>query len=605
MELNVSKKIIYSELVIIAVIFSTLIPYILVSMQFSTAHLFHYIFITIVILAPIGIFSAYYFMERWETRPIEMLAFYLKHRLDPPDDVMAEARTRALNLPLVHAATVLVRYELVTLFDCLYMGTVGGLPLKENIRLGLYAGIGLAFFPIFSFFLTERLLYPVRQFLAEKTRNISVDESKVIHINTRTRLVSILLATVTAPLIALGVLVYRRVGTELSAVLFQFAPGQSVMSQLFNMIFLVTIATLILTSGIGILLATSISNPLGHMVSVIRRLEKGDLNARSNLISNDEIGVLSLSFDKMAQEIEKNRRELEDLNRNLEFRVAEKTENLTKAYERLQFSNQNLAVANRELELANKKLKELDQLKSDFISIVSHELRTPLTSIKAFTELIIMKPRMTGEKRNRLLSIINNETDRLARLINDILDLTKIEAGKLSWHVTRVSLSEIIRNSVTSMQSLADNKSLTLITNVPDSLPKLYGDRDRLIQVITNILSNAVKFTHDGGTISISASAEDTPRYQILVKVSDTGVGIPARDFDVIFEKFRRSGDVLTTHAEGTGLGLAITKQIVEYHGGRIWAESTPGKGSSFSFTLPLDKVWQIEGDHLTTAMDL
>lgn len=605
MELNVSKKIIYSELVIIAVIFSTLIPYILVSMQFSTAHLFHYIFITMVILAPIGIFSAYYFMERWETRPIEMLAFYLKRRLDPPDDVMNEARTRALNLPLVHAATVLVRYELVTLLDCLYMGTVGDLPLKENIRLGLYAGIGLAFFPIFSFFLTERLLYPVRQFLAEKTRNISVDESRVIHINTRTRLVSILLATVTAPLIALGVLVYRRVGTELSSLLFEFAPGQPVMSQLFNMIFLVTITTLILTSGIGILLATSISNPLSHMVSVIRRLEKGSLHARSNLISNDELGVLSVSFDRMAQEIERNRHELEDLNRNLEFRVAEKTENLTKAYERLQFSNQNLAVANRELELANKKLKELDQLKSDFISVVSHELRTPLTSIKAFTELIIMKPRMTGEKRNRLLSIINNETDRLARLINDILDLTKIEAGKLSWHVTRVSLSEIIRNSVNSMRSLADNKSLSLIMNVPASLPTLYGDRDRLIQVITNILSNAVKFTPDGGTISINAFTENDPRYQIMVKISDTGVGIPSRDFDVIFEKFRRSGDVLTTHAEGTGLGLAITKQIVEYHGGRIWAESTPGKGSSFSFILPLDKVWQVEGDQLTTAMDL
>ena len=605
MELNVSKKIIYSELVIIAVIFSTLIPYILVSMQFSTVHLFHYIFITIVVLSPIGIVSAYYFMDRWECRPIEMLSFYLKRRLEPPDDVMAEARTRALNLPVVHAATVLIRYELVTILDCLYMGTVGGLPLTENIRLGLYAGIGLAFFPIFSFFLTERLLYPVRQFLAEKTRNISIDESKVIHINTRTRLVSILLATVTAPLIALGVLVYRRVGTELSAVLFEFAPGQPVMSQLFNMIFLVTIATLILTSGIGILLATSISNPLSHMVSVIRRLEKGALNARSNLISNDELGVLSVSFDRMAMEIEKNRHDLEDLNRNLEFRVAEKTENLTKAYERLQYSNQNLAVANRELELANKKLKELDQLKSDFISVVSHELRTPLTSIKAFTELIIIKPRMTGEKRTRLLSIINSETDRLARLINDILDLTKIEAGKLSWHVTRVSLKEIIQNSVTNMQSLAENKSLSVNMNLPPSLPVLYGDRDRLIQVITNILSNAVKFTHDGGTISIDAFAEDVPRHQIVVKISDTGVGIPSRDFDIIFEKFRRSGDVLTTHAEGTGLGLAITKQIVEYHGGRIWAESTPGKGSSFSFTLPLDKVWQIEGEHLTTAMDL
>ncbi|NTW64979.1 MAG: HAMP domain-containing protein [Nitrospirae bacterium] len=605
MELNVSKKIIYSELVIIAVIFSTLIPYILVSMQFSTTHLFHYLFITIVILAPIGIFSAYYFMERWECRPIEMLSFYLKRGLNPPDDVMSEARTRALNLPIVHAATVLIRYELVTLLDCLYMGTIGGLPLKENIKLGLYAGIGLAFFPIFSFFLTERLLYPVRQFLAEKTRNIVIDESKVIHINTRTRLVSILLATVAAPLVALGVLMYQRVGMELGSMLSGFSPNHPVMDQLFNLIFLVTVTTLILTSGIGVLLATSISNPLGHMMSVIRRLEKGDLNARSNLISNDEIGVLSQSFDKMAQEIEKNRVELEDLNRNLEFRVAEKTEHLTKAYERLQLSNQNLAVANRELELANKKLKELDQLKSDFISVVSHELRTPLTSIKAFTELILIKNRMTTEKRSRFLSIINNETDRLARLINDILDLTKIEAGKLSWHVTQVSLPEVIRTSVANIQSLADNKSLVMQLNMPAPLPRLFGDRDRLVQVITNILSNAIKFTPDGGSISIETSYEEQPRKQLMVHITDTGVGIPHKHLDTIFEKFRRSGDALTNGNEGTGLGLAITKQIVEYHGGRIWAESTPGSGSTFSFTLPLDKVWKIEGDNLMSAMDL
>jgi len=605
MELNVSKKIIYSELVIIAVIFSTLIPYILVSMQFSTAHLLHYLFITIVILSPSGIFSAYYFMERWECRPIEMLSFYLQRRLNPPDEVMAEARTRALNLPIVHAATVLIRYELVTLLDCLYMGTVGGLPLRENIRLGLIAGIGLAFFPIFSFFLTERLLYPVRQFLAEKTRDIVVDESKVIHINTRTRLLSILLATVTAPLISLGFLMYRRVGMELSSLPFEFSANQPVMDQLFNLIFLVTLATLILTSGIGVLLATSISNPLGHMVSVIRRLEKGNLDARSNLISNDEIGVLSQSFDKMALEIEKNRRELEDLNRNLEFHVSEKTDNLTRAYERLQLSNQNLAVANHDLELANKKLKELDQLKSDFISIVSHELRTPLTSIKAFTELIFMKPRMTNEKRGRFLTIINDETDRLARLINDILDLTKIEAGKLSWHITRVSLPEVITTSVTNMRALADNKSLAIRQNVPDSLPWLYGDRDRLLQVITNILSNAIKFTPDGGKISIEASSQEDPRRQIIVHIMDTGVGIPHKHLDSIFEKFRRAGDALTNTFEGTGLGLAITKQIVEYHGGRIWAESALGSGTTFSFTLPLDKVWKIEGDHLTTALDL
>ncbi len=605
MRLNVSAKIVYSELLIIAVIYLTCIPYILVSMDFKPMHLMHYIFITMGILTPLGIFSAFYFIDRWECRPIEMLTFYLERRLDPPEDIMIAARVRTLNLPLVHATTVLIRYELVTLADCLYMGTVGGLQLGENLRLGIYAAVGLSIFPIFSFFLTERFLYPVRQILAEKTQDVRIDESRVIQINTRTRLLSILLATVIAPLLALGALVYHRVGMELVSRFGSLSQAQPVMSQLFSLIFIVTIMALVLATGIGILLATSISNPLGHMVNIIRELERGNLNARANLISNDEIGVLSGSFDKMALQLEKNRHELEDLNRNLEFRVAEKTDNLTRAYERLQFSNQNLAIANRELEAVNNKLKELDKVKSDFISVVSHELRTPLTSIKAFAELILMKPKMIPEKRNKLLNIINGETDHLSRLINDILDLTKIEAGKLSWHISRVSLHDIIQTSVSGIQSLADNKSLTIKVSLPESLPTLYGDRDRLIQVITNILSNSIKFTPQGGKLDIVVRREQSPKPQLVIAVTDSGIGIPASDLELIFEKFRRSGDILTSNIQGTGLGLAITRQIVEYHGGVIWAESIQGEGSTFTFTLPLNKEWNIEGEQQTLAASL
>jgi len=597
MKLNVSNKIAYSEIVIAAIIFSTLVPYILVSMYYKPMQLFHYINITVFILSPLGFASLFYFTDRWECRPIEMLSFYLERRLDPPVDVMAAAKVRALNLPLVHSVSVFARYELIVLLDCLYMGLVGGLPLRENILLGIYAATGIAVFPIFSFFLTERFLYPVRQILAEKTKAVRIDEAQVIKINTRTRLLSILLATVIMPLLALGALVYRRVGTELQERLRDFSQAQYMMSQLSDLIFIVTIAAIILAAGIGILLATSISNPLGHIIKVIRELEKGNLQARSNLISNDEIGVLSQSFDTMAQELEKNRSELQDMNRNLEFRVAEKTQNLTKAYERLQLSNQNLAVANRDLEEANRKLTELDQLKSDFVSIVSHELRTPLTSIKAFAELILMKRHMPEERQIKLLRIINDESDRLARLINEILDLTKIEAGKLSWHITKLSIEEIIRTSVAGIQSLADNKSLliTLATETA-SMPMLFGDRDRLIQVITNLLSNAIKFTPQGGSIKIRARHERRPRPQIVVEISDTGVGISEKDLKLVFEKFRRSGDVLTTNNEGTGLGLAITRQIIEYHGGLIWADSDQGFGSTFTFTLPLDRIWNIEG---------
>ena len=288
-----------------AVVFTTLIPYIIYNMGYSPAQLFHYVNITMLIPAPIGFLSLFYFIDRWECRPIEMLSFYLERRLEPPTTSWPPQRVRALNLPLVHSTSILIRYELIVLVDCLYMGTIGGLSLKDSIRLGIYAGVGLAIFPIFSFFLTERFLYPVRQILAEKTKTVRVDESRVIKINTRTRLVSILLASVIAPLIALGELVYRRVGTELKVLLGDASFVQPVMTQLSNLIFFVTVVALILAAGIGILLATSISNPLAHLMKVIRELEKGNLNARSYLISNDEIGVLSQSFDRMAQELEK------------------------------------------------------------------------------------------------------------------------------------------------------------------------------------------------------------------------------------------------------------------------------------------------------------
>jgi signal transduction histidine kinase len=163
----------------------------------------------------------------------------------------------------------------------------------------------------------------------------------------------------------------------------------------------------------------------------------------------------------------------------------------------------------------------------------------------------------------------------------------------------------VIRISLTGIQSLADNKSLILSFSTETPLPQLFGDRDRLVQVITNLLSNSIKFTPQGGSIKIRARHEKLPRPQIVVEISDTGVGISTADLKLIFDKFRRSGDPLTTNSEGAGLGLTITRQIIEYHGGAIWAASDQGYGSTFTFTLPLDKVWNIEGEQQTVSARL
>jgi signal transduction histidine kinase len=584
MELRVTNKILSGELLLFGVLHLTLTPYILVSMQFPQPVIVQYLVVTSAVLYPLMIAVSSFIITPWECRPIATLNTYLERQTPPPDGIVQEALIRVLNLPVMHTVSFFIRYELATLLACLYFGVTGVVSLQDNILLAIHGTVGMLFFPVFSFFLTERFLFSTRQAIAERTRDVAIDATRVVRISLRTRLISILLATVTAPLMALGVLMYRRIGMELSSALFEFSPDSPVMSHLFTLMFTVTAITMLLTSLIGYFLATSISNPLGHMVSIIRLLEKGALSARSNLISNDELGVLSVNFDRMAQEIEKSRNDLEDLNRSLEARVTEKTEYLTQALEQLVRSN-------RDLEFANRKLKELDQLKSDFVSLVSHELRTPLTSIKAFTELIMIKPIMTGEKQRTLLSIINNEADRLIRLIHDILDLTRIETGNLRWNMTRVDLLEIINTTVVNLGSLADKKKLAISLQLPASLPALHGDGDRLMQVVTNILSNAIKFTPEGGSLAIAASYVPERHRHITVSVTDNGIGIPTKDLEVIFEKFRRSGDVLTTATEGTGLGLSISKYIVEYHGGRIWAESTPGKGSTFTFTLPLDKA--------------
>jgi len=245
---------------------------------------------------------------------------------------------------------------------------------------------------------------------------------------------------------------------------------------------------------------------------------------------------------------------------------------------------------NEQLQESNRKLLEIDKLKTDFISVVSHELRTPLTTIKAFNELLVMKPHMPQQRKEKLMSVITLETNRLTRLINDLLDLSRIEAGVMEFRVEPIAIEEIITRSIAGLGPLFESKKLRLTTDFVARHIIIPGDRDRLVQVVTNLLSNAAKFTPIGGAIHVAVRREQPPRDEALVEVSDTGVGISARDLDMIFEKFHRVGDQLTNTIEGTGLGLTIARQIVEHNGGRIWARSTPGKGSTFSFTLPIER---------------
>jgi signal transduction histidine kinase len=284
--------------------------------------------------------------------------------------------------------------------------------------------------------------------------------------------------------------------------------------------------------------------------------------------------------------------EIEARKAELERRVAQRTAALAGAIEEAQAAR---AVA-----------EAASATKSQFLSNVSHELRTPLTSVIGFTKLVRKRleeavfpvvpaaavaadPRLERAMRQvgDNLGIMIAEGERLTALINDVLDLAKIEAGRLEWRDGPIDVGEVVARATAATAALFEQTGLALVIEMAGDLPATRGDRDRLIQVLINLLSNAVKFT-PSGSVRVSARLEGD---EIVVAVADTGIGIAPEDYERIWEQFGQAGDTLIDKPRGTGLGLPISRQIVEHHGGRMWLESAHGIGSTFSFTLPVRDV--------------
>jgi two-component system sensor histidine kinase GlrK len=232
------------------------------------------------------------------------------------------------------------------------------------------------------------------------------------------------------------------------------------------------------------------------------------------------------------------------------------------------------------------KLKELDKMKSDFFSLMSHELRTPLTTIKEGSNLLLesAKKGELMEKQKRLFTIISEESNRLINLVNSLMDLSKMEAGMMNFNFTEGDLGLLIKKAVTEIEPLSETKNISLETKINGNLPLLKIDNERILQVLRNLLGNALKYTPNGRNVDISAQ---TVEQGIKVSISDNGIGIPKKDLNSIFNKFQQSTITGSKKIMGTGLGLSIAKHIIDVHGGKIWAESTLGKGSIFTFILP------------------
>jgi len=297
--------------------------------------------------------------------------------------------------------------------------------------------------------------------------------------------------------------------------------------------------------------------------------------------TGDLIGAVHIMAD--ITERKKTEKKLALYREHLEELVEERTTKLEGTLKDLEKEVAERKKAESLIREQNKRLKELDRMKSEFLSTAAHELRTPLTSILGFSE-ILLKKKLDDERRNRFLKIINEESAGLAGLINDLLDVSRIESGRgFMIKKAPTDVKDIILENVDLFKAQTDKH--TLEVNIPCDLVKIELDKDKIDQVMENLLSNALKFSPEGGEVNITLKKADK---LVKISVSDTGIGIPEKDLSHIFEKFYRAENASRAAIGGTGLGLAIVKYIIESHGGKISVESEVGKGSTFSFTLAI-----------------
>lgn len=350
--------------------------------------------------------------------------------------------------------------------------------------------------------------------------------------------------------------------------------------------------------------AVVFDRPLQQLEQGALALAHGEFGYTIDLASRDELGDLAATFNQMSLEIdrlhreqieaERKRREeevarLQESERILEEKVAERTFELVRR-------NQELTRAQAELAEARDKAVAADRAKSEFVSFAAHELKVPMTSIKGYAELLAAgNVGPVNENQISMLRTISAIVDRMATLVSDLADISRIESGMLRLNCRPLSLAEVINEVVTASHYQINERRLSLSVNLPPDLPLVQADHIRLVQVLTNLVSNAYKYTPPGGRITIEAKrvtngearrTGDEPSY-VQVSVADTGIGIKPEDYSKVFTKFFRADDRIVNDTSGTGLGLNITRHLVELQGGRIWFESEYGRGTTFYFTIP------------------
>ena len=422
---------------------------------------------------------------------------------------------------------------------------------------------------------------------------------------------------------------------------------------LFTILIRAMLFGLVVAIFLSFLLSKTITNPVERLTDQAARIAGGDFSNLSEIESNDEIGILSQTFNEMSVQLESTLRQVgEERNkldtlfqhmadgmvafdsrgRLLQYNPAAETmlgRRLTEdstysdVFPDVQVKREDLAQDGRTIEVdfaANQRFlkvyfapirlgnedqglmavlhdvteqRKLDDSRREFVANVSHELRTPLTNVRGYAETLMSADDIDRETQLRFLSVIGSEADRMTRIVKDLLTLTRLDYNRMEMKMESMDLLAIGKKAAQAMEMEAGNRGLTLHCDLPEVLPKTYGDPERIQQVVINILTNAIKYNKPQGSVRLTGGSEGN---RVFLRVEDTGIGVPKEDIPRLFERFYRVDKARSRESGGTGLGLAIAKQIAESHGGSITFESEYGKGSVVTLFLPVTEGGERHG---------
>ena len=511
--------------------------------------------------------AATMFLAMWETRDLRRVIRKLRRGEAVEPELSLRASRVAVLFPGQHVWREALIDPLVTVLPlCLSLWIVDGVAWKVTSQVMIAGFLGISSVLLATYFVCEIWMGPVIRYLLAGGIEIDFDSYPVSRLPIRMYVSFALIILVTALMV--GSLANQR---ALEIVQQPDRRDEAVASLREHTVYISLFAV-----AVGLLLSRMLSNSVALRVDLImnamKHVQQGDLSQRVAPSGNDELDVLARQFNTMVKKLERDDHTIRDLNVNLEQKVKLRT--------------RQLSANKRSLQRSFRKLKDYDRVKTEFFSNISHELRTPLTSILAPVERILQSAShgMPREVVSRLETVrINGH--RLLRLINQLLDFAKLEAGHTQLSFTRIDLNALVHELTEAMRPLAEQKELRLHVALDERILPFGADLEKIDSVISNLLSNAMKFTPAGGTISVETEwKHDHAR----VSVTDTGLGIDPKNHARIFDRFFQVDGSSSRERPGTGLGMALSKELIERHGGSISLESELHKGSRFTMTLPL-----------------